>query len=92
MATEAGVGVRTVGDVAASSDDFTLNAAGRIELLGRVSAQRDVEVAYSGGASGGASAIMVGGSPVSAARNLTLEGGRGWRLAFRRVRSTPARR
>jgi filamentous hemagglutinin family protein len=77
VSTEAGVGVRALGDMAASSDDFTLNAAGKIELLGRVSAQRDVEVAYSGNASGGVGAITVGGLPVSAARNLTLAGGAG---------------
>ena len=77
ISSEAGVGVRMLGDVAASSEDFALNAAGKIELLGRVSAQRDAEVLYSGDASGGAGAITLGGSPVSAARNLTLEGGAG---------------
>ena len=77
ISSEAGVGVRMLGDVAASGDDFTLNAAGKIELLGRVSAQRDAEVLYFGGASGGAGAITLGGAPVSAGRNLSVEGGAG---------------
>ncbi|MCW5258029.1 hypothetical protein D5039_17260 [Verminephrobacter aporrectodeae subsp. tuberculatae] len=42
--TEAGVGVRLLGDAAASAGDFTLTAAGRIELQTRVTALSDVNV------------------------------------------------
>lgn len=45
LATEAGVGVRMAGDAAASAGDFTLSAAGRIELQNRISATGDVAVA-----------------------------------------------
>ncbi|MCW8196914.1 filamentous hemagglutinin N-terminal domain-containing protein [Verminephrobacter aporrectodeae subsp. tuberculatae] len=42
--TEAGVGVRLLGDAAASAGDFTLTAAGRVELQTRVTALSDVNV------------------------------------------------
>ena len=42
--TEAGVGVRMLGDAAASAGDFTLTAAGRIELQNRISASTDLSV------------------------------------------------
>ena len=45
IATEAGVGVRMAGEVAASTNDFTLNSAGRIKLLGALSAARDASLA-----------------------------------------------
>jgi len=88
VANEAGVGVRIRGDVAASADDFRIDAAGRVELLGRVSAQRDLTVSYFGsGAAGNSagsttsanSAITVGGSSASltAGRDLMLAGNDG---------------
>ena len=45
LATEAGVGVRMAGDAAASAGDFTLSAAGRVELQNRVSAAGDIAIA-----------------------------------------------
>ncbi|MCW8176760.1 hemagglutinin repeat-containing protein [Verminephrobacter aporrectodeae] len=42
--TEAGAGVRMLGEAAASAGDFTLTAAGRVELRNRVSASSDVSV------------------------------------------------
>jgi filamentous hemagglutinin len=65
-ATENGVGVRMLGDAAASVDDFTLSAAGRVELRNRISAQRDVLVASS---SSDASAIALADATLTAARN-----------------------
>ncbi|MES1195630.1 MAG: filamentous hemagglutinin N-terminal domain-containing protein, partial [Steroidobacter sp.] len=50
IATENGVGVRLLGDVAASVDDITLSAAGKLQLQGKMSAQRDLNVAYTGAA------------------------------------------
>jgi len=44
VATEAGVGVRMLGDAAANADDFALSAAGKIELQNHVSAARDITV------------------------------------------------
>lgn len=41
VATEAGVGVRMLGDAAARIDDFMLDSAGRIQLHGRLSAARN---------------------------------------------------
>ncbi|MEO5738630.1 MAG: filamentous hemagglutinin N-terminal domain-containing protein, partial [Variovorax sp.] len=64
-ATEAGVGVRMLGDAAATADDFTLSAAGRIELSNRISAQRDLAI-------NSATAIAVAGSSLTAARDLNL--------------------
>ena len=42
LATEAGVGVRMLGDAAASSGSFTLTADGKIELNNKVSAQQNI--------------------------------------------------
>jgi filamentous hemagglutinin len=53
IATEAGVGVRMLGNAAASADDFTLSSAGKIEIVSielaendftGVSAERDVNI------------------------------------------------
>lgn len=52
VATEAGVGVRMRGEAAARADDFTLDAAGRIQLQGRLSAARNVALAQTGDAAG----------------------------------------
>lgn len=60
FANDAGVGVRIAGDVAATGDDFWINANGRIELKGSVSAQRDLNIRYAGDAAAGAGAITFG--------------------------------
>ncbi|MFC4423199.1 hemagglutinin repeat-containing protein [Cupriavidus pampae] len=75
-ATEAGVGVRMLGDAAASADDFTLSAAGRIELQNRISAQRDVLVAST---SNEATALALSNASLSSGRDtsLTATGGAG---------------
>ncbi|MFL6715310.1 MAG: ESPR-type extended signal peptide-containing protein, partial [Burkholderiaceae bacterium] len=44
IATEAGVGVRMLGEAAARADDFRLDAAGQVVLGGALSAQRDLVV------------------------------------------------
>ncbi len=49
IATEAGVGVRALGDVAATGGDFTIDSAGKIQLAGKASAQRDIRMTASGG-------------------------------------------
>src|SRR3546814_18377070 len=48
IATEAGVGVRALGDVAATAGDFTINAAGKIELAAKASAQHALRITSSG--------------------------------------------
>ncbi|MFC4424401.1 hemagglutinin repeat-containing protein [Cupriavidus pampae] len=68
-ATEAGVGVRMLGDAAASADDFTLSAAGRIELQNRISAQRDVLVAST---SNEATALALSNASLSSGRDTSL--------------------
>lgn len=45
IATEAGVGVRMLGDAAASAADFDLDAAGKVQLQGRLSAAADIKLA-----------------------------------------------
>ncbi|MBK4738968.1 hemagglutinin repeat-containing protein [Noviherbaspirillum pedocola] len=63
IATEAGVGVRMLGDAAASVDDFRLDAAGRVQLQGKVSAAHDLQLAQHGDA--GVASIEVSGSNAS---------------------------
>lgn len=69
IATEAGVGVRMLGDAAASADDFRVDAAGKVLVQGRVSAARDVALTQTG-----AGQVEIGGTnaAVSAARDLNL--------------------
>ena len=77
IATEAGVGVRMLGDAAASADDFRVDAAGKVLLQGRVSAARDVALTQTGDT--GAGQVEIGGAnaAVSATRdlNVTAAGG-----------------
>lgn len=74
IATEAGVGVRMLGEAAASADDFTLNAAGRIAIHGKLSAQRDLAMASTDGA---ADAIALHDANVSARSDVTLSAAEG---------------
>ena len=77
IATEAGVGVRMLGEAAASIDDFRLDGAGRVALHGRMSAARDLQVRQAGDA-GAASLELSGASAaLGAGRDLVLssEGG-----------------
>ncbi|RZM04015.1 MAG: filamentous hemagglutinin N-terminal domain-containing protein, partial [Variovorax sp.] len=79
LATEAGVGVRMAGDAAASAGDFTLSAAGRVELQNRISATGDVAVATTSGASdalalNGASLSATGRAAIAATGGASLSG------------------
>lgn len=70
VATEAGVGVRMLGEAAATADDFVLNAAGKIEVSTRISAERDLKLT----STTGATAISVTGADtqLSSKRDLVL--------------------
>lgn len=50
IGTEAGVGVRMLGEAAASADDFHLTSAGNVVVQTQVSAQRHIDVSTSAGA------------------------------------------
>ncbi|MCS0613472.1 hemagglutinin repeat-containing protein [Massilia kyonggiensis] len=69
IATEAGVGVRMLGDAAASADDFRVDAAGRVLVQGRVSAARDVALTQTGA---GQVEINGANAAVSATRDLNV--------------------
>ncbi|MBA4356374.1 MAG: hypothetical protein C0405_01465, partial [Desulfovibrio sp.] len=62
-ATEAGVGVRMLGNAAASTDDFIINAAGKIEITSQLSAVRDLSLTST---SAGADAIKATDANLSA--------------------------
>lgn len=67
VATEAGVGVRMLGEVAASADDFKLDVAGKVQLQNRASAQRDIGINASGGIE-----MLGANSTLAAGRDLKL--------------------
>lgn len=69
IATDAGVGVRMMGEVAATGADFTLTAAGKVEIGGKVSSKRDVVVQSSVVNS---SAVELTNAAISAERNIQL--------------------
>jgi len=67
IATEAGIGVKMLGEAAASADDFTLDSAGRVVIQTKISANRDLNLTSS---ATGADAITATDSRISAKRNL----------------------
>lgn len=71
IATEAGVGVRMLGEAAASADQFTLSSAGKIEVQAALSAAQDMAVTTTA-ASGVEDLLISGAGKLSAARNLDL--------------------
>ncbi|KQV40197.1 hemagglutinin repeat-containing protein [Massilia sp. Root335] len=77
IATEAGVGVRMLGDAAASADDFRVDAAGKVLMQGRVSAARDVTIVQTGATDAGQVEIGGANAAVSARHdvNVTAAGG-----------------
>jgi filamentous hemagglutinin family protein len=80
IATEAGVGVRMLGDAAASADDFRIDAAGKVLMQGRVSAARDVAIAQTGGTDAGQVEIGGANASVSAAHDLKVTAAGGVQL------------
>ncbi|MDE0783642.1 MAG: filamentous hemagglutinin N-terminal domain-containing protein, partial [Planktomarina sp.] len=72
IATEAGVGVRMLGEAAASVDDFTLSSAGKIEIKSAISAARDMTIT-SASNTGSEDFFMNGtGAKISSLRDLSL--------------------
>ncbi len=74
VSTEAGVGVRLRGEVAASVDDVTLDAAGRISIKGAMTAVRDVRVASTAPASGAGAEIEFDDAKVYGGRDVLVDG------------------
>ena len=74
IATEAGVGVRMLGEAAASGDDFTISAAGKLEIHSKISAERDISLTYTGPGSGGNAALEISGgiAELAARRDIAL--------------------
>ncbi len=71
IATESGVGVRMLGEAAARASDFTLTAAGKVEInAAKLSAERDIQLASSSNA---ADALALTDASLSAKRDLSLQ-------------------
>lgn len=73
IATEAGVGVRMQGDMAASVDDIFIDSAGKIELANKVSATNNIQISYTGPS--GTIGIQTTNANVAAGNDLTLNTG-----------------
>jgi filamentous hemagglutinin family protein len=69
ITTEAGVGVRLLGDVGANVDDLVLSAAGQIQLQKNLTAKRDLTVAGNG--------VVTQNAVVAAGRTLSVSSGAG---------------
>ncbi|HSB96803.1 MAG TPA: hemagglutinin repeat-containing protein, partial [Spongiibacteraceae bacterium] len=69
VATEAGVGVRMLGEAAATASDFSLDANGKIVIQSKLSAARDIQIAST--ASDADALALIDGS-ITAQRNLDL--------------------
>ena len=80
IATEAGVGVRMLGEAAAGAGDFDLDAAGKVEIHGRISAANDIALRQTG-ATGAALVELAGAdAALTAARAVTIAAEGGVRL------------
>lgn len=73
IATEAGVGVRMLGEAASSADDFVISSAGRVELHSNISAARDLIVTSTASTGSGDISVAHEASNLTAARHLNLE-------------------
>ena len=69
VATESGVGVRMLGEMAATASEFSLSAEGRIEIAGKLSAETDLSVRSGDQA---ADSIRLAGGGLAARRDLDL--------------------
>lgn len=69
IATEAGVGVRMLGEAAATADDFTLSSAGKVDIRSKVSAERDLSLTST---MTGGDALSLTDASLSAHRDLSL--------------------
>ena len=69
VASEGGIGVRVLGDVAAATGEFTLNAAGQIVIGGKISAATDLTVNTTVGTGVG---IDLTNAPLSADQKLEI--------------------
>jgi len=80
VATEDGIGVNMRGDVAATGDDFTLTAAGKIEIQSSISAAQDLSITTT---ATNADALFLNGdtAKLSAERDLSLDIAGGVKLA-----------
>jgi len=70
ISTEAGVGVRMLGDAAAKVDDFSISSAGLVDIRSNVSAERDLQVA----STSASQALSLVDARLSARRNLSVQG------------------
>jgi len=77
LATENGVGVQMRGDMAATAGDFSLTAAGRIEIRGKVSAENDLKLTTT---ALGSDALTLQQSALTARRDLLLSAAGGVEL------------
>lgn len=77
LATDVGVGVRMLGDAAATAEDLAIDAAGKVQLASKVYAERDVKVtAASAEISGSATSVTAKNDiTVTAEDTLTLTDG-----------------
>ena len=69
IATENGVGVRQLANVAATGDDFTINAAGQVQINSQVSAARDLSITST---SNSGTAINTTDATLTSTRDLSL--------------------
>jgi filamentous hemagglutinin family protein len=74
VATEVGVGVRMQGEAAASADDFSINAAGKIEIGSKISAERNISLTST---AVGTDAIALSDTSLTAKNNLELNASSG---------------
>jgi filamentous hemagglutinin family protein len=80
IATEAGVGVRMLGDAAASADDFRVDAAGKVLVQSRISAAHDVQLAQTGSLAAGQVEVSGANAALSAQHDLVIQADGGLQL------------
>ncbi|MBU0859738.1 MAG: filamentous hemagglutinin N-terminal domain-containing protein, partial [Alphaproteobacteria bacterium] len=70
ISTENGVGVKMDGEAAAGAGDFTLDASGKIEVNGKISAEENVAISTT---QAGADAVKATNAKISSKKDLSVE-------------------
>jgi len=77
VATENGVGVRMLGDMAATAEDIVITSAGTIELKNKTSAETSIDITYNGTSSDGKILVSGDDTSVSAKVDITFKSTKG---------------
>ncbi len=87
IATDEGVGVRMLGDVASSTDDLIITAKGTIELKNKISSAKDIDIAFNGNAADGKISISGSNASLTASNNVNISSSKAVEISEAAIRA-----